>query len=467
MNTDFPIPGPSAISTSPGGLPTGVGGNRRALPSLGEAVSYWWQLGWTSFGGPAAQIAMMHREVVERRRWFSDEHFLHAVNFTMLLPGPEAQQLATYLGWRLHGWRGGLAAGGLFILPSMAVLILLAWLYLEGQSLSWVAAAFRGLQGAVLAAVLLALTRLGRRALAGPGAWGLALAAFIAIYFLQWPFWLILAAGGLLGLARHRFSCAPIASQLSAGHGIAAPNSGGGGLTARSCLTLPVLRRPSFRQSALVLLVGLVVWWAPLVGVGALLGWGSTPAVQGVFFSKAAVVTFGGAYAVLPYVAQQAVETHQWLSPSQMMAGLALAESTPGPLIMVLPWVGFLGGWQQPGALAPWIAATLCFLVTTWATFAPCFLWIFLGGPYVEQLGEIPPVRAALAGITAVVVGVMANLAVIFGQAALLPEPGRLDIPVAVIGVAAAIALIRFRLGLVPILATSAALGLVLNAVGW
>ena len=416
------------------------------MPTFSEALRYWLKLGFISFGGPAGQIAIMHKELVEKRRWISDAHFLHALNFCMLLPGPEAQQLATYLGWRLHGAKGGIAAGALFVLPSVFILFGLSWLYMAGGHLPWLAAIFHGLLGAVIAVVAEAVLRIGKKALKSPALWCLAAASFVAIYFFHVSFVLIIAAAALLGYFGP-------SSQFPAG-------KGHGEAKETDAIELPPVKPATWARTFIVSTLCLTLWWLPVFGIAAWLGWNSTQAQQGLFFSKAALVTFGGAYAVLPYVAQQAVETHGWLTHPQMMSGLALAETTPGPLIMVLQFVGFVGGWQHPGSLSPLAAATLGAAITTWVTFLPCFLFVFLGAPHIEKLGQQPKLSAALTAITAAVVGVILNLGVKFTQDALWPQNGPLDLFVAALALAAFIAMQRFKIGLMTVIAASAALGL-------
>lgn len=416
------------------------------MPTFSEALRYWLKLGFISFGGPAGQIAIMHKELVEKRRWISDAHFLHALNFCMLLPGPEAQQLATYLGWRLHGAKGGIAAGALFVLPSVFILFGLSWLYTAGGHLPWLAAIFHGLLGAVIAVVAEAVLRIGKKALKTPALWCLAAASFVAIYFFHVSFVLIIAAAALLGYFGPR-------SQFPAG-------KGHGEAKETDAIELPPVKPATWTRTFIVSTLCLTLWWLPVFGIAAWLGWSSTQAQQGLFFSKAALVTFGGAYAVLPYVAQQAVETHGWLTHPQMMSGLALAETTPGPLIMVLQFVGFVGGWQHPGVLSPLAGATLGALITTWVTFLPCFLFIFLGAPHIEKLGEQPRLSAALTAITAAVVGVILNLGVKFTTHALWPASGGFDVFIATLAVAAFIAMQRFKVGLMAVIGACAVLGL-------
>ncbi len=437
-------------------MPTLSNVNERppTFPSFRDALCYWLKLGCISFGGPAGQIAIMHKELVEKRRWISESHFLHALNFCMLLPGPEAQQLATYLGWRLHGWRGGVAAGVLFVLPSIFILLGLSWLYMAGGHLPWLAAIFYGLLPAVSAVVAEAVLRIGKKALKSPMLWAIAALSFVAIYFFHLSFVIIIAAAATIGW--FGATMAPLQFPASKSHGAV------GDLSEDSFLILPPPPAPSWKRSVRILFICLILWWVPIFGLGLWLGWDGTAFEQGVFFSKAAMVTFGGAYAVLPYVAQQAVEKYSWLSHPQMMAGLGLAETTPGPLIMVLQFVGFVGGWQHPGNLSPLGGAVIGALITTWATFVPCFLFVFLGAPYVEKLRSQPRLGAALTGITAAVVGVILNLGVKFSEHALWPDLSkRADGFVAVVGIAAFVAMQRFKIGLIPVITACAVSGLI------
>ena len=422
------------------------------VPTFREALRFWWKLGWISFGGPAGQIAIMHKELVERRRWLGEDHFLHALNFCMLLPGPEAQQLATYLGWRLHGARGGIAAGVLFVLPSMFILFGLSWLYMAGGEVKWIQGAFYGLIPAVIAIVASAAKRIGSKALKTPALWSIALLAFVSIYFLGVPFvWIILTAAlaGFIGGKKWP-------KQFPAGKGHGKSDVGDAPF-----VELPPAPRASWRRSFMVSAICLTLWWLPVLACGLLLGWEGIHFEQGLFFSKAALVTIGGAYAVLPYVAQMAVEHHNWLGQRQMMAGLGLAETTPGPLIMVLQFVGFVAAWQTPGDLTPLAAGALGAAITTWVTFLPCFLFVFLGAPHVEGLRERPALASTLTAITAAVVGVILNLALWFALHALWPEgkTGPFDAFVAVVAVAAWLAMERFKAGVIPTLAVCAVLG--------
>jgi chromate transporter len=389
----------------------------RSAPSFGEALAFWCKLGWISFGGPAGQISVMHQELVERKRWIGEDAFLHALTYCNLLPGPEAQQLATYCGWRLHGWRGGVAAGALFVLPSIAILWALAWIYVTQGSVPWIAAAFHGLGAAALGVVAFAALRIGRKTLKGAALWAIAAGSFVAIFFLELPFPAIILAAGLIGLLGGRF--APRHFRIASAHGggaAAAPGTEG-------CVPpLPERpRRPLWRAAQVIAVCG-VLWWTPVLIASAVKGPESTLTQEGLFFSKAAMVTFGGAYAVLPYVADRSVEHYEWLDEQDMTAGLGLAETTPGPLIMVVQFVGFLGGWNHPDGMSPLAAATLGALLTTWVTFLPCFLWIFLGAPYVERLRELRVLSAALTAISAAVVGVILNLAVWFGLRLAFPQ---------------------------------------------
>jgi chromate transporter len=420
------------------------------MPTFREALKFWLKLGLISFGGPAGQIAIMHRELVEKRRWIGAGHFLHALNFCMLLPGPEAQQLATYLGWRLHGWRGGVAAGALFVLPSAVLLFGLGWLYMAGGHLPWLAAIFYGLIPAVIAVIAEAVLRIGGKTMHSPSLWVIAVLSFVAIYFFNISFILIILAAALCGALGHRW----FPGQFPAGksHGKA---------QAGAELILPPAPKASWVRTLKVISLCLSLWFLPIVALGVWLGWGSVPVAQGLFFSKAALVTFGGAYAVLPYVAQQAVEHHQWLTHSQMMAGLALAETTPGPLIIVLEFVGFVGGWRNPGNLSPLGGASLGAAITVWTTFLPSFLMVFLGAPYVEGLRSMPHIGACLTAITAAVVGVILNLGVKFSTHALWPETGGgFDFFVAITACAAFIALKFFKVPFTTVLAACALLGL-------
>lgn len=412
-------------------------------PTFRESLRFWIKLGFISFGGPAGQIAIMHRELVERKRWVEESRFLHALNFCMLLPGPEATQLATYCGWMLHGVRGALTAGVLFILPAIALLWGLSWIYLAHGEVPAVAAVFYGLKAAVLAIVVSALLRVARRALKSPLAWVLAALSFVGLYGFGLPYPLIVFGALLTGLIGGRL--APRQFNVPTTVETATPAVVGRGAGVVALRTVAVV---------------IALWFLPVALAVTWGGWSGTLAQQGWFFSKAAVVTFGGAYAVLPYVAQQAVEHHQWLTAAQMMDGLGLAETTPGPLIMVLQFVGFVGGWQQPGELTPLLAGTLGALMTVWVTFVPTYGFILVGAPYVERLRGNVRLSAALAAVTAAVVGVMLNLAVWFGLHVWFPAAGAVD-SFAVVLTAAAFALLQWaKWDIVPVVLAAGAAGL-------
>lgn len=416
-------------------------------PSFRTALRFWLKLGLISFGGPAGQIAIMHTELVEKRRWISEARFLHALNFCMVLPGPEAQQLATYIGWRLHGIRGGVAAGALFVLPAAVLLWALSWLYMAGGAIPWVAAVFYGLQPAVLAIVAAAVLRIASKALKTPLLWTLAALAFTAIFFFQISFVIIILGAAAIGLALGRLQ--PGWLPAGSGHG---PTEGENEPS------------PAPRSSTtLTILVCALLWATPIAGAGFLFGWDSVFAQMGVFFSKAALITFGGAYAVLPYVAQQAVDIHGWVDTPQMMSGLALAETTPGPLIMVLQFVGFAGAWQHPGSLPPLLAGTLGAALTTWVTFLPSFLFVLAGAPHMERLRQVRALSAALTGITAAVVGVMMNLAVWFGLHAVFPGIDQPDFFVLTLSLVFFLGLWKGRWSVLPVVAAGAVLGLVVK----
>lgn len=423
-------------------------------PTLREALGVWAKIGVTSFGGPAGQIALMHRVLVEERGWISQERFLHALNFCMLLPGPEAMQLATYVGWRLHGTLGGLAAGLLFVLPGAGVVLALSIAYALFGQVPLVEAGFVGIKAAVLVIVIEALLKVARRTLRRAHDWGIAAAAFFAIFFLAAPFPLIIAIAALAGFLFAMIFPEPAPPPLDAP---------------------PVSLGQTLRTAAL----WLAIWIVPLLAISALFGSEHVTADIAVFFSKLAVVTFGGAYSVLAYMAQQAVETYGWLSAGEMLDGLGLAETTPGPLILVTEFVGFLASYRQGGE--PRLAfGLLGVAVTLWATFAPCFLWIFVGAPYVERLGSNAKLAGALRGVTASVVGVILNLSlwfalhVIFGRVE--PEwhgPFRLWVPdlasfhldAALLAGLAAILLLALRLGIVTTLAITAGAAIALSLV--
>ncbi|NRF71777.1 chromate efflux transporter [Aquincola sp. S2] len=425
-----------------------------------EAVRFWLKLGFISFGGPAGQIAIMHSELVERRRWISEQRFLHALNYCMLLPGPEAQQLATYIGWLMHRTAGGIVAGALFVLPSLFILIALSWIYLRFGDVPAVAGIFYGIKPAVTALVLHAAHRIGTRALKNRWMWGIAAAAFVAIFAFDTPFPAIVLAAGLIGhFGARRW---PQVFALGGGHGSA--KAGYGAALIDDHTPTPPHARFSRARLARVLGIGLGLWGVAMAALIASQGWDATLTQMGWFFTKAALLTFGGAYAVLPYVYQGAVETHQWLSGPQMIDGLALGETTPGPLIMVVAFVGFVGGWlkQVAGPDALFLGGALAASVVTFFTFLPSFVFILAGGPLVEATHGKLGFTAPLSAITAAVVGVILNLALFFAWHVWWPKGfgGGFDAVSAAITVVAALALFRFKLGVLPLLAGSAAAGL-------
>ncbi|MBN8249129.1 MAG: chromate efflux transporter [Verrucomicrobia bacterium] len=423
-------------------------------PGFRAALGFWLKLGFISFGGPSGQIAIMHEELVTRRRWISERRFLHALNYCMLLPGPEAQQLATYVGWLLHRTWGGIAAGALFVLPSALILWGLSVLYVLYGHVPWMAALFDGLKPAVLAIVLGAVIRIGGRVLKNAVMWSLALAAFVLIFGLHLPFPLIILGAGLVGfLGGQRW---PAAFVVLGGHATATESASVLG----DADAAPDHAHPSWGRSLKVAALGLTLWWTPVLLAGLWLGFDHLLVRQGLFFSKAAMVTFGGAYAVLPYVSQQAVGHYQWVSAGQMLDGLGLAETTPGPLIMVLQFVGFLGGWKFPAPLSPLGMATLGAFMTTWTTFLPCFLWIFLGAPYIEQLRDNARLTATLSAITAAVVGVILNLALWFGLQVLFPAGRPVHVFGLVVFAIAFVGLVRWKWGIIPVVLGSGLLGL-------
>ncbi|PYI94029.1 MAG: chromate transporter [Verrucomicrobia bacterium] len=432
---------------------------RTPNPSFAEAFRFWLKLGLISFGGPTGQIAIMQTELVDRKRWISQSRFLHALNYCMLLPGPEAQQLATYIGWLLHKTAGGIVAGALFVIPSIFVLWTLSYIYAAYGSVPWIAAIFYGLKPVVVAIVTAAVIRIGRKTLKNEVMWAIAALAFISIFFFGAPFPAIIIGAGLLGLVGGKFWPAKF-DVISTDHGSNKPETENSVID--DAHAPPEHTRPSIGRAARVAILWLAIWWTPVLVAGVLFGTGHTIFREGIFFSKAAVVTFGGAYAVLPYVAQHAVEPFHWLKPGQMMDGLGLAETTPGPLIMVLQFVGFMGGWNQPGQLSPLVAATLGALITTWVTFTPCFLWVFLGGPHIEQLRGNKRIAMTLSAVTAAVVGVVLNLAVWFALHVIHPEIG-FDWLAIALGVAALIAMLRWKLGVIPVILAGGVIGLIIS----
>jgi len=438
--------------------------------SLGEATRVWARIALLSFGGPAGQIAVMHRILVEEKRWIGDARFLHALNFCMLLPGPEAQQLAIYVGWLLHRTKGGLVAGVLFVLPGFVAIMALSWLYALYGSVGAVAAIFFGLKAAVLAIVLDAVRRIGSRALRNGPMRLIAAAAFVAIFAFALPFPLIVAAAALVGFLGGRAGLRAFSGGTGHGGGPALLSDAESRLGAE----VPAHARPDLSWSLRISGLFLLLWLVPVAGLLAMLGPTSVFSQIALFFSKMAVVTFGGAYAVLAYVAQQGVGTYGWLAPGEMLDGLGMAETTPGPLIMVTQFVGFLGAFRTATGLSPLLAGTLGGLLTTWVTFTPCFLWIFLGAPFIERLRGNRALSAALAAVTAAVVGVVLNLAIWFAIHSLfgrverfhggglnldLPVPATISLPALLLTAAAIVAVFRFRVGTLPVLAGCAAAG--------
>jgi len=418
---------------------------------LRESFRYWLKLGFISFGGPTGQIAMMHKDLVEKKKWIAEDHFLQALNFCMLLPGPEAQQLATYIGWLLNGKWGGIIAGGLFVLPSIFILWLFAWLYASLGSVPSVAALFYGLKPAVVAIVLEAVLRIGKKSLKTGFLYSLAAVAFIGIYVFNIPFPVIVLSAGLIGY---------FAGTLTPGW---FPKAAGG--ASSSSKASPVaekaaeLRSRGWQRFIKVLAIFLVLWSIPIVLIGIWRGWNDTFIDIGILFSKAAVVTFGGAYAVLGYISQEAVSHYQWIMPEQMMDGLGLAETTPGPLIMVNQFVGYLAGYYHAQGLSPPLGGAIGGLLTTWVTFIPSFMMIFLLAPYIETLRKNRRLGTALSAITASVVGVVLNLAVIFTYHTLVPDTGGFDWYALAASVIAFVGMQRLKWGMVPVIIGSAVAG--------
>jgi chromate transporter len=435
-----------------------------------EALLFWLKLGFINFGGPTGQIAIMHEELVERRRWISEQRFLHALNYCMLLPGPEAQQLAVYVGWLLHRTLGGLIAGILFVLPGAALMLALSWTYAEHGNVAWVAATFEGLRAAVIAIVALAVIRIGSKALKNGAMWTIAALSFVSIFFFRAPFPAIVVAAGLAGFVGARL--APRWFVIASGHG---GKAAGPAAVLHDDEPPPPHAAPSLGRLLRCVLLGAAIWIGPLLLVAGWRGRGDVLTQEALFFSKCAMVTFGGAYAVLAYISQAAVETYHWMLPPEMLDGLGLAESTPGPLILVTQFVGFLGAHRHPGGLAPVTAGILGSLVTLWATFAPCFLWIFAGAPWIERTRGWKALGAALSTITASVVGVVLNLSVWLGvktlfrhveerrglgMTLLVPDVGSVDLFALAVAVAAFVGMRRFRWGLLPVVFGAAATGL-------
>ena len=441
---------------------------------FGEAVKVWARIAALSFGGPAGQIAVMHRILVEEKRWIGEQRFLHALNYCMLLPGPEAQQLAVYIGWLMHRTVGGLVAGALFILPGFIAILALSYVYAAFGSIGLIAGLFFGLKAAVLAIVLQAVVRIGKRALKNWAMLTVAIVAFLALFLFRVPFPIVIVAAGLVGLIGGSRGSALF--KTGGGHGA---NKGPVLSDAESLLGegTPAHARPNLNWSLSISGVLLVLWLTPVAVLLLTLGPDNVFSQIAVFFSQMAVVTFGGAYAVLAYVAQEAVQHYAWLRPGEMLDGLGMAETTPGPLIMVVQFVGFMGAYRDPGGLNPMLAATLAAILTTWVTFIPCFLWIFLGAPFIEQLRGNRALTGALSAITAAVVGVIANLALWFALHTLfrevvawqgfgltmdVPAWSSISPPAAALAVAAVLAIFRFKAPMLAVLSACAAAG-----IGW
>lgn len=434
--------------------------------TFSEAFRFWVKLGFISFGGPAGQIAIMHRELVEKRRWLSEERFLHALNYCMLLPGPEAQQLAIYIGWLMHRTLGGIAAGAFFVIPSIFILLILSYIYAAHGNVPAIAGVLSGFKPVVVAIVVEALIKIGGRALKRRAHFAIAAGAFVAIYFLQIPFPLIILAAGAAGLAAARFL--PAAVPASAPR--AKVRAGIGNTLELSPViddtaAPPAHTLPSRKRVVKILAVGIALWLVPFVALIAWRGYDSLHAQEYRYFTQAAFVTFGGAYAVLAYVSQAAAGSFGWITQTQAVDGLALAETTPGPLIMVLQFIGFMAAWNNPGNLDPAVSGVIGALLTTYTTFLPCFIFIFLGAPYIESLRGNLNLAGALSGITAAVVGVILNLALIFGAAVILPNGfgGEIDWFAAALGVAAFTAIYKFKADVLLVVVVGGLLGVAMT----
>jgi chromate transporter len=442
---------------------------------FGEAFRVWLRVAALSFGGPAGQIAVMHRILVDEKHWVSEGRFLHALNYCMLLPGPEAQQLATYIGWLMHRTAGGIMAGGLFVLPGIIAIMGLSYIYAAYGHVWYIEALFFGLKAAVLAIVLQALVRVGRRALRNRVMLAFAAIAFVAIFFFAVPFPIIIVAAGVIGFVGARSGRPEFAGVEHGGAGKSA------GVASALGEDVPEHARPDIGRALRAGLLWLSLWLVPVAALLIALGPANTFSQIALFFSKMAMVTFGGAYAVLAYVAQQAVEHYHWLKPQEMLDGLGMAETTPGPLIMVLQFVGFMAAYRDPGTLPPMLAAILGGLLATWVTFTPCFLWIFVGAPYIETLRGNKGLAGALTAITAAVVGVILNLSIWFALHTLFREtsPVRsfglsfdmpifssIDLAALALSIAAATAIFRFNLGMLTVLGGSCVAGIALRLIG-
>ena len=458
-------------------VPTADRSESRHGVSLRDALEVWLRVASLSFGGPAGQIAVMHRILVEEKRWISEQRFLHALNYCMLLPGPEAQQLATYIGWLMHRTLGGIIAGGLFVVPGIISIMALSYVYAAWGNVPVIVALFFGLKAAVLAIVVEAVVRIGKRALRNRVMIALAAIAFVGIFFFNVPFPIIVFSAAIIGFVAGLMGLAEF--EANAGH--AADKGKPAVVDDMLGEGIPEHTRPTVARALAVSAIWLALWLIPVIALLVTLGRGNVFSEIAVFFSKMAVVTFGGAYAVLAYVAQQAVENYGWLKPGEMLDGLGMAETTPGPLIMVLQFVGFMGAYRDPGSLAPMMAGTLSGLLATWVTFIPCFLWIFLGAPFVETLRGNKALNAALSAITAAVVGVVLNLAIWFAIHSVFREtvpvhafPLSFDAPrlasvdwlALALTIAAAVAIFRFKIGMIATLAACCGTGIALFLLG-
>ena len=458
-------------------VPTADRSESRHGVSLRDALEVWLRVASLSFGGPAGQIAVMHRILVEEKRWISEQRFLHALNYCMLLPGPEAQQLATYIGWLMHRTLGGIIAGGLFVVPGIISIMALSYVYAAWGNVPVIVALFFGLKAAVLAIVVEAVVRIGKRALKNDVMIALAAIAFVGIFFFNVPFPIIVFSAAIIGFVAGLMGLAEF--EANAGH--AADKGKPAVVDDMLGEGIPEHTRPTVARALAVSAIWLALWLIPVIALLVTLGRGNVFSEIAVFFSKMAVVTFGGAYAVLAYVAQQAVENYSWLKPGEMLDGLGMAETTPGPLIMVLQFVGFMGAYRDPGSLPPMMAGTLAGLLATWVTFTPCFLWIFLGAPFVETLRGNKALNAALSAITAAVVGVVLNLAIWFAIHSVFREtvpvhafPLSFDAPrlasvdwlALALTIAAAVAIFRFKIGMIATLAACCGTGIALFLLG-
>jgi chromate transporter len=448
--------------------------------SFRDAAKVWVRVALLSFGGPAGQIAVMHRILVEEKRWISETRFLHALNYCMLLPGPEAHQLAIYIGWLLHRTRGGLVAGTLFVLPGLLSLAVLSWVYAVFGDIGGVQALFFGLKAAVLAVVLEAVLRVGRRALRSPAMVAVATTAFIAIFFFDVSFPIVIAGAALIGFAGHSAQWPSFRVSGRAGSAMSTVEPAAA-IDAAFMREIPEHVRPSLSRLVNVAVVGFAIWLAPVLILLSTLGPNNVFSTIATFNARMAVVTFGGAYAALAYMAQQAVEHYHWLKPTEMLVGLGFAETTPGPLISVVQFVGFMAAFRHPGALASGLAGTLGGLLAQWVTFVPSFLWIFMGAPYIEALRSNTALTAALSAITAAVVGVILNLAIwlalhtmfaqvddrhAFGMALHIPNWTTLNVPSLMLSVAAMLALFRFKVGMIPMLLGCSIAGVLIHFAG-